>query len=303
VKKKKPRFLNETEYWSWKSYFEKELQFKTFDRLDGTETKAYFNELVLWSDEKEPYDAYVDATCDIRNYVKDLKKRDKFFCLLHGDRMKRDDDYQFVLGRSCVLTPAQWWPKDQCTFMAIDLPKIKEDLDSIAEIPSTNVSICVLGNQNITMAAELFSKVPYEENNAYLVYNNRQHRKGRLKKIFKRFRIGMDRIRLHSELDFEKYHKNILQCDIVLPLKDPIRSPNYFDHPIGMKKSSGIVASLIAYKRPAIMHQDFAAIYKDYLTAPIETHGDTMESMVDALTRMLVKLHNEKMAIKAAEGK
>ena len=45
------------------------------------------------------------------------------------------------------------------------------------------------------------------------------------------------------------------------------------------------------------MHQDFATIYQDYLTAPIETHSNTMESMVDALTRMLVKVHNEKMAI------
>ena len=83
----------------------------------------------------------------------------------------------------------------------------------------------------------------------------------------------------------------------MLPLIDPIESPNYFDVPVGVRKSSGIVPSLIAYKRPAIMHQDFATIYQDYLTAPIETHSDTMESMVDALTRMLVKVYNEKMAI------
>ena len=89
----------------------------------------------------------------------------------------------------------------------------------------------------------------------------------------------------------------------MLPLIDPIESPKYFDVPVGVKKSSGIVPSLIAYKRPALMHQDFAAIYQDFLTAPIETHDDTMESMVDALTRLLVKIHNEKMAIKATKEK
>ena len=301
--KKKPKFLNETEYWSWKRYFENELQYKTFDRLDGTETKAYFNELILWKDMKKehPYDAFVDATCDIRHYMKDLKTRDNFFCLLHKDQ-QRDGDYQFVLGRSCFLTPL-WWPKDQCNFMAVDLPKVREDLEDIAKVSSTEVSICVLGSQNEPMAAELFSKVPYEENSAYLVYSNRQYRRKRLEATLKKFGIGMDRIRHHSELDFERYHQDILKCDIVLPLKDPIGTPNYFDHPIGVRKSSGIVPSLIAYKRPALMHQDFAAIYQDFLTAPIETHDDTMESMVDALTRLLVKIHNEKMAIKATKEK
>ena len=47
------------------------------------------------------------------------------------------------------------------------------------------------------------------------------------------------------------------------------------------------------------MHHDFAAIYQGYLTAPIEAHDDTMKSMVDALTRMLVKMHNENLAIEA----
>ena len=222
-----------------------------------------------------------------------MHSRDNFFCLLHADK-KRDSNYQSVLERSCFLTPL--WPNDQCNFMAVDLPKVrvrKNDLEDIAG----NVSICVLGSQDTILAAKLFSKVPYEENNAYLVYSNRRFETKKFLAKIKRFGISTYRIRHYSEPDFERYHQDILKCDIVLPLKDPTSKPKYFDHAVGVRKSSGIVPSLIAYKRPALMHQDFAAIYQDFLTAPIETHDDTMESMVDALTRLLVKIHNEKMAL------
>ena len=297
--KKSPKFLNETEYWSWKSYFEKNLQFKSFDRLDGTKTKAYFNDLVLYSDDdpKDPYDALIETTCEItKHYVKYIYSWDNFFCLLHENDSKYIGKHPLILGRSCFLTPM--WPKDQCNFMAVDLPKFRDLEEDTEKIPaSTDISICAIGAHNYTKAAELFSKIPYKENNAYLVISSRQQKQRKLKKILKAAGIDLHRTKIRSELDFERYHRDFLKCDIVLPLIDPIESPKYFDVPVGVRKSSGIVPSLIAYKRPAIMHQDFATIYQDYLTAPIETHSNTMESMVDALTRMLVKVHNEKMAI------
>ena len=62
------RFLNETEFWSWKKYFEEDLQYKTFDRLDGTQTKAYFNSFVAYGESHNtPIDAMIDTTCDINN--------------------------------------------------------------------------------------------------------------------------------------------------------------------------------------------------------------------------------------------
>ena len=259
--KKKLKFLNETEYWSWKSYFEKNLQFKSFDRLDGTKTKAYFNDLVLYSDDdpKDPYDALIETTCEItKHYVKYIYSWDNFFCLLHENDSKYMGKHPLILGRSCFLTPM--WPKDQCNFMAVDLPKFR-DLEEDTKISaSTDISICAIGNHNYTKAAELFSKIPYEENNAYLSISSRQQQEN-LKRKLERAGIDLHRTKIHSELDFEKYHQDFLKCDIVLPLIDPIESPKYFDVPVGVRKSSGIVPSLIAYKRPAIMHQDFAAIY------------------------------------------
>jgi len=58
---KKERYLNETEFWGWKMYFEDALQHKVFDRNDGPkiQTKAYFNNLVSYD-----IDAFIDATCD-----------------------------------------------------------------------------------------------------------------------------------------------------------------------------------------------------------------------------------------------
>ena len=140
--KKKLKFLNETEYWSWKSYFEKNLQFKLFDRLDGTKTKAYFNNLVLYFKEEEPYDAKIDATCDTRNYAPSLKKSDNLFCLLHNNDLKHTGPKPFILGRSCFLTPISW-PKDQCIFLAVDLPKFRDLEKDMIKLPtSTDISIC-----------------------------------------------------------------------------------------------------------------------------------------------------------------
>ena len=274
------------------------VKFKSFDRLDGSKTQTHFNDLLLYSEEDpdDPYDARIETTCDITNYVKFMYSENNFFCVLHNNDAKNIANHPFILGRSCFLTPM--WPKDQCTFMAVDLPKFRDLEEDMVKIPtSTDISICVIGVHNYTRAVELFSKIPYEENNAYLVISTRQQKQRKMTRILKTAGIDLHRTKIRSELDFERYHRDFLNCDIVLPLIDPIESPKYIDVPVGVKKSSAIVPSLIAYKRPAIMHQDFAAIYQDYLTAPIETHNDTMESMVDALTRMLVKVYNEKMAI------
>ena len=72
---RKAKHLNETEFWGWKAYFEKSLQYRTFDRKDGSAvpTKAYFNDLVLFKElklNKSKHDAFIDVSCDVtRRFV------------------------------------------------------------------------------------------------------------------------------------------------------------------------------------------------------------------------------------------
>ena len=124
------------------------------------------------------------------------------------------------------------------------------------------------------------------------------HRHGDPKATFEAAGIGAHTTFV-QELDYEKFYKFAAQCDIVLPLTDPADRPDYFpDHfpseKPNHKKSSGIFPILVAYKLPSVVHKEYGTIYREYFTASYEVYDDTIESKVDALTRMIVKIHNEK---------
>ena len=76
---KNANFLNETEFWGWKNYFEENLQHRTFVRHDivNSESRAYFNELVSYEEiANSTVDALIDATCDVGpSYVEKMKKK------------------------------------------------------------------------------------------------------------------------------------------------------------------------------------------------------------------------------------
>ena len=88
-----------------------------------------------------------------------------------------------------------------------------------------------------------------------------------------------------KELDYEKYHNKIAQCDTMMVLYEPSFAAEYF--PWGDKSSSGIIPALVAYNLPSIMHSQFFEIYKHQLTAPVELFHDKMESKREALKKMM----------------
>ena len=125
------------------------------------------------------------------------------------------------------------------------------------------------------LVAELFSKIPFEDYSASkLVVACRNARQlDKSKQIFKRAGIA-EHTTLVRELDYVKFHKQFAKCDIVVPMIDHLDTPLCFDSPVGLKKSSGITPAIIAYKRPAVVHEVFAALYRDYFSAPIEVYND-----------------------------
>jgi len=279
------RYLNETEFWTWKKYFESDLQNKTFNRLDGSNTLAHFNKLVTY-EEPIKYDANIDAGCGNNEF----RKNHKTFCILHASKKDVIKANPSLANRSCFLTPM--YPPSQCKFMAIDLPKFQEEEVST---PSSEVSICVHGNRNRTRVIELLLMIPFEEYNIKFVITQRNDISS-YKKLLKESGFG-DRTTIVNELDYVKFHKNFARCDIVIPFIEPFGSKGqeYFDFEMGgNKKSSGITPAIISYKRPSVVHEAYAVIYRDYFTAPIEVYGNTLESKADAVKRMIIKVHKEK---------
>lgn len=296
---KTARYLNETEFWGWKIYFEQALQHKVFDRNDGSniQTKAYFNNLVSYEELNDsPIDAVIDATCDENGrWVQKMKTNDRFFCVLHGSNSDVVAKWPAVLERSCFLSPM--WPKDQCTFLAADLPKFdkQEIQNQQLSMSAEEVRICVLGAlRNHTMAAEMFSKIPFQDYNAKFYIFARQNTRS-LKYIFDETGISAF-TSIVREADFVNYHKMIALCDIILPLTEPSEKSSHF--PWGGKKSSGIIPTLIAYNISSVMHEEYASIYEHQFTAPFEAYNNTMESKVNALKQMLLKIQGIKTAAK-----
>mmetsp|Transcript_11436 Transcript_11436/g.21394 ORF Transcript_11436/g.21394 Transcript_11436/m.21394 type:complete len:449 (-) Transcript_11436:534-1880(-) len=275
----KPKYLNESEFWDWNTYYESYLQYKVFDRMDGT--KVFFNRVLKVSDldENDGIDARIDATCDInRMFIRKMIKDDRLFCVLHG---KCDRCKELHHERSCYITPM--WPKEQCTFMTIDLPKFNE-----SELVSTNSSgsmkICVFGsNRNHTMLSNLFAQVPYQKYNATFHVGARVTRT--LSQVYEASGVDMSKVHIVSEKRYREYYRNVARCNIYLPATEPTEKPSHF--PTGIRKLTGSIPQVIAYKLPSVMHMELEKIYHEHLVGPVEVYYDTFESKVKALTRMM----------------
>lgn len=281
--KAKPKYLNESEFWDWNTYYESYLQYKVFDRMDGT--KVFFNRVLKVSDldENDEIDARIDATCDINYmFIRKMIKDDRLFCVIHG---KCDRCKELHHERSCYITPM--WPKEQCTFMTIDLPKFNESELVSSTNSSSSMRICVYGsNRNHTMLSNLFAQVPYQKYNAIFHVGARETHK--LSKVYKASGIDMSKVHIVSEKRYREYYRNVARCNIYLPATEPTEKPSHF--PTGIRKLTGSIPQVIAYKLPSVMHMELEKIYHEHLVGPVEVYDDTFESKVKALTRMMERV-------------
>lgn len=274
----KAQFLNQTEFWGWKSYFEKNLKNKVFNRRDEKNmgTKALFNNLVSYEEiSNMSVDAVIDATCDIGpSFIKKMMRNKNLYCVLHGANKKALNEWPEAYTRSCFLSPM--WPKTQCQFLAAELPKVRK-----CQMKKDGLQICVHGIQNTGIAAKLFTESPLKDLNATIQIFFR-HNLDKLARLLTQAQVPHNIVK---ELDFFSYHVKLAQCSTVVVLYEPTFTNEYF--PWGDKSSSGIVPALIAYNLSSIMHVEFAKIYQNHLTAPTEVYFDSIKSKVTALTKIM----------------
>lgn len=289
---RKAKFLNQTEFWGWKKYFDTNLQGKVIQKNDVYRSRALFNKLVTFEEMDYVADATIDITCDISdNFHRWLLSSKTNFCILHKANQEVLQKHQnpSILARSCFLSPM--WPKEQCQFIASDLPFAKENVKSFRH-QKEGIKICVQGaNRNFTLACEIFSKSKFKLYNATLHFSSRESKK--LRRIIKNFEIEK-KASISNEIDYIKYHQKLSKCDLVLPLKEPNESSTHF--PWGNKKSSGIIPAIIAYKIDVLAHYKYIDIYKNWLSDEIDAivYGDTVATKVSGLNKQMQKIFDKK---------
>ena len=299
----KPNHLNETEFWSWKTYFEEKLQGKSFQRTDGR--LAYYNSLVSYDEYQTstngPLDALIGLTCPERDFQKWIRKgKGKNYCILHGYNNnsiteKQNQGIAGSLQKSCFLTPSMW-PGNQCAFLPTDLPKI--NLDRTSKDTSAEIKICVFGNgYNDAEFASLFSKVPYKEYNAKFYVGSRYPTNTMDGLILKRtYNSIANWTVIFHEKDFIEFAKFQASCDILLPKATPSSRPDFFSFSVtgneARRRMTGNIPVIVVYKIPSVMHVELERIYHSYFTAPVMVYNDTMESKVAALRNMMVQVAN-----------
>lgn len=324
----KPKYLNESEFWSWNTYFESYLQHNIFDRIDGT--KALIHRVLKYSDvdknKTDEVDARIDVSCEFNQVsMHEVIKDDRLFCVLHS---KCDQCTKLHFERSCFISPM--WPKEQCTFMVLDLPKFEKSelmstttssshhqiipmkrhkIDSDIEegnqmyqpdSSNSTMRICVFGrNRNHTILSNLFAQVPYQKYNAKFHIGGRDIRE--LSQVYERSGIDNSKIHIFFEKRYREYYRNVAQCNIYLPATDPKERPAHF--PSGMKRLTGSIPQVIAYKLPSVMHVELEKIYHECLAgAPVEVYDDTFESKVKALTRMMERVGSNSFFLAATKS-
>jgi hypothetical protein len=303
--KKCPKHLNETEFVGWKRYFEGHLQNKTFDRAVDGRTVRY-NKLIKYAEYESsplgPPDAVIDATCDIYQRFLVWLTHGTYdnYCVLHRECEFCEDAHY---NKSCFLTPM--WPKSQCTFLPSDLPRFsREDLHSTLQeddgddLDLLQTTVCLFGRErNHTQWANIFLQCPYEKYNVKFIIGSRVYS---VKRIYARASGIPDKALsfVEHERDYVKFSKRVAQCDILLPATDPIDRPAHFPPSISGEKSkrklTGSISQVVGYKLHSVMHHELERIYHDYFTAPVEVYGDDIQSKVDALTKMIVTVAQNK---------
>ena len=299
------KFINETEFWTWKLYMDRRLKGHTFERDDGS--LMVYGDFIGYEDyDKQRVDMVLDVTCDANPYMMTtwISQGEDRFCISHGLCEECD---QLTFNRTCFVSPVMW-PESQCSFFPTKLPQFTAEEISLArekyagtDEPSDSVRICIMGSgRNHDENAKLFLALPSEKYNMHFhvavrskysrIFTKRQYVENGLEKE--------KRISYILERDYEGFAKWVSTCDIVLLGVDPKSTPSKFPPSVvgseSQKKLTGPLPMIVAYKIPTVVHVEFEKLYHDYFRGPVGVYNDTFDSYLEALTVMMKEIYQNK---------
>jgi hypothetical protein len=301
----KSNHLNETEFWTWRNYYEFRLQNKTFERYDGRQ--MVYGELIEYDALlKRRVDMLIDITAVETPVVyRWLKESEDRFCIIHGSCGPCDE---FVFGRTCFLTPVMW-TDEQCSFFPSKFPTFDEKQIADGRIkyagegePANSVRVCVMGSgRSHNETAMLFESLPYEEYNTYFhVASRNEFSRNKVQSYYSKMDEQKKRMNFLIEKDYEGFANWVSTCDISLLGIDPISTPSKFPPSIvgskSQKKLTGPLPMIVAYETAMVVHEEFEKMYHDYFRGPIGTYNDTFDSYREALTSMIKEVYQNKTA-------
>ena len=198
-------------------------------------------------------------------------------------------------------------PAQYCHFLPIDFPKFNNNKnkegssaaivpasDTVAEERQDKIQVCVIGSQrNHTLVAEVLSQSDVKQHEAYVNYSISFRPKPSAVRFatqaYKSF--GVSTTFVH-EKDFLPYQRFVSQCNVLLPMIDPVARPQYF--PVYLKKLTGAIPQVVAYQIATVLHSELEQIYHESFTAPTETYTNATDArdIANALNRMLLRIRD-----------
>lgn len=309
---------NETEVKGWKSYFEKNLQYRTFARSIDDGTVAYYrhlfqggiagssHDLRIQNGSSHDYqnlfqttydttadehvDAIIDISCDLDpNFRKVMQQQHNRFCVVHR-KLKLE---QALKQRTCWISPM--YPSDHCFFLPLDLPKVNR---SNSHSTKKDIHICAVGGRrNYTRIVEMFATTPFQEHNIKLTICSRTNLQA-AQTLSTQLLGTMDSAYINFTYiqDFVEFANFAASCDIYLPATDPKKRKGFF--PWGAKRLTGAIPQIIAYNLSSVMHSDLETVYHKYLSGiAVEVYTNETGSDVKALNRMIQRIVHEKTRV------
>jgi hypothetical protein len=281
---------------SWVSYFNSTMQGQDVTYLkakkDPTQKRAIGN---LYLHPKLPasgilspegYDAYVEATCYCRCFPVPNKRKwpDN---INHAEWLSQNDHRTCIFHEGCPAGKLENHPRSVWVSPHHNQYYIPSVLPGYREKPRTinrdNPQLCVIG-------------APLRRDFSLLAHYFKNHTAGRFRvhiyglgKYTDSMTPYRNVTKMSEILDYQKFHDQVGRCDAFLALLTKGKNSGYFT---GKMKLTGIIPVLLAYKQPAIIHEDLYELYREQLPENVlyETHSDEKSSFADALDRFLDKI-------------
>jgi hypothetical protein len=286
---------------SWASYFHLAMHGRDVTHLkakeDPAEKRAIGNLYlhsklpasgILSLDESdanvEEYDAYVEASCYCRCFPVPNKRRwpDN---INHAEWLSKSNHRTCIFHEQCPAgklenhTRTVWVsPHYPAYYIPSVLPGYRQKPRAINH---DNPQFCVIG---APLRRDFDLLAHYYQNHTTDRFRVHIYGLGNYTDSMMPYR---NVIQQSEVFDYQEFHDKVGRCDAILALVTKRKSPRYFD-----SKLSGIIPILLAYKQPAIIHEDLYELYREQLPDNVsyETHSDESSSFVDALVRFLDKL-------------
>jgi len=252
---------------SWADYCQKSMKGKSrvVDNKKHTVRDHFMHKNIDDGLDLQQYDAVVEASCYC-DHVTSLQESDSLTCVFH---------------QTCTEVaqhPRAVWlsPHHEQYYLPTYLPEFEN-----LPIHSPKTTICTVGGtkrRNWDLMKTFLDTYEGKQDIQLLIVGGGPFPAA----------LGPDYVEMTNQVSpegFEEFHMTVAyQCSIIVALVTPSRQEGYFHS--GLRKLTGSVPLIVAYNKPAVLHNELGELYRDYIPHMV-THGEDSKSFNDAMTSII----------------